>query len=98
MFENWTLFIGSFMGFILLGFLIYLIGNRSFRPEGKKGETYTCGEPFQKVSVTSDNFYQAIIESMGLNRLRDVHTGNLSDYVIWMVVGIVMIVIMVLVI
>ena len=98
MFKNWTLFIGSFVGFILIGFLIYLIGNRSFRPEGKKDETYTCGEPFQKVSVTSDNFYQAIIKGMELNKLRDVHTGKLSDYVLWLVVGIVIIIMMVLVI
>jgi len=98
MFEGWTLFVGCFVGFILLGLMIYLLGNRSFRPDGKKDETYTCGENLQKKSVTSDNFYQAIIDSFGLNKLRDIHTGKLSDYVIWMIVGVVIIVMMVLVI
>ncbi len=98
MFEEWSLFIGFFFVFLFLGLVIYLFGNRSFRSEEGKEDTYTCGEPFKKISVRSDNFYQAIIENTGLRRLREFHTGRVSDYLLWMVVGMAIILVMILVI
>lgn len=88
MFEYWSLFILTFAGFIGLGLLIYFLGSRKSRPEEKKYETYTCGEPFQKVSIGTENFYDAIIKNLGIPSLQNLHSGKLSDYLLWLVVGI----------
>lgn len=96
MFEYWTLFILAFTGFIFLGFFIYLLGNRKLRVEEMKFETYTCGEPFPRVSMSAENFYHAIKKALGLDNLRIYHSGKLSDYLIWIVVGTVIVVILML--
>jgi hypothetical protein len=94
MFEQWPLFVSAFVGFIFLGFLIYLLGNRKTREEGMKRETYTCGEPFPKVDMGVENFYHAIKKALGIKDLRTYHSGKLSDYLLWIVIGAVMIILL----
>ena len=96
MFEYWSLFSSAFAGFVVLGFLIYLMGNRRTRSEERKYETYTCGEPFEKVRINPDNFYTAIKKGLGIRDIREIHSGRLSDYLLWLFVGIVLMVVMVL--
>ncbi|NIO22531.1 MAG: hypothetical protein GTN38_00705 [Candidatus Aenigmarchaeota archaeon] len=94
MFEQWSLFVLAFMGFVFLGFLIYLLGNRKSVKEEMKFETYTCGEPFPKVSVSTENFYHAIKRALGVKDLRSYHSGKLSDYLMWIVIGTVIVVLL----
>lgn len=96
MFEQWSFFILIFLGFMGLGFLIYFLGNRESRFEDRKFETYTCGEPFPKVSIAPQNFYIAIKKSLGIRELRDLHSGKLSDYLLWFLIGLTIILLMVL--
>lgn len=96
MFEYWSLFVLTFFCFIGLGFLIYFMGNRKSRVEERKYETYTCGEPFPKVHVSSENFYAAIKKSLGIGDLRNIHSGKLSDYLLWFLIGMVILMLMVL--
>jgi hypothetical protein len=95
-FEYWSLFVLTFAGFIGLGFIIYLLGNRKVRFEEKKQDTYTCGEPFPKVSISPDNFYVAIKRSLGIRNIREIHSGKLSDYLLWFMIGLVVILLMVI--
>jgi hypothetical protein len=97
MFENWSLFGVVFFGFIVIGFVIYSMGSRKTRYEKMKYETYTCGEPFPKVRIGTDNFYAAIKKGLGTRDIRHIHSGKLSDYLIWMLLGIVAVLLMVLV-
>ena len=96
MFENWSVFVLSFLVFTALGFLVYLLGNRKSRFEERKYETYTCGEPFPKVHVSPENFYVAVKKSLGIKDLREIHSGRLSDYLLWFVIGLVLVILMVL--
>jgi flagellar basal body-associated protein FliL len=96
MFEYWSWFILAFLGFICLGYLIYYFGNKSKKPEGKKSETYTCGEPFPKVSVKPENFYQAIRKGLAFERLRNIQSGKLSDYLLWIIIGIVVVLLLII--
>ncbi len=96
MFEYWSFFVLTFVGFIGLGFLIYFLGNRKSRFEERKFETYTCGEPFPKVHVSPENFYVAIKKGLGIRNLREIHSGKLSDYLLWFLIGMVVVILMVL--
>ena len=93
MFEYWSVFILAFLGFIGLGLLIYLLGNRKKRAEERKGDTYTCGEPFPETGVPSDGFYEAIVKNLRVDDIRRLHSGRLSDYLLWLMVGIVAVII-----
>jgi hypothetical protein len=95
MFEYWSVFILAFLGFIGLGLLIYLLGNRKTRAEDRKGDTYTCGEPFPATGVPSDSFYEAVIKNLRIDDIRRLHSGRLSEYLLWLVVGTVAVIIMV---
>lgn len=92
MFEVWSFFILIFAAFIGLGLIIYLLGNRKTRFEEGKYDTYTCGEPFPKVSIGSQNFYDSVKRNLGLRDLRDLHSGKLSDYLLWFLAGMVVVV------
>jgi hypothetical protein len=95
MFEYWSGFMLAFAGFFLLGLFIYLLGSRKTRFEERKGDTYTCGEPFPVSDVGADNFYEAIKKNLHINAIRKIHSGRTSDYLLWMVVGMVAVLIMV---
>jgi hypothetical protein len=88
MFEYWSFFILAFFGFMGLGLLIYLLGSRKKRTEGWKNETYTCGEPFPKVNIGPENFYAAVSKNLRVGDIQKMHSGKLSDYLLWLVVGI----------
>lgn len=94
MFEQWSLFVLAFLGFIFLGFLIYLLGNRKTREEGMKYETYTCGEPFPRVEMSTENFYHAIKKALGIRDLKTYHSGKLSDYLLWIMIGTVILILL----
>lgn len=96
MFEYWSLFVLTFLGFIGLGFLIYSLGNRNSRFEERKFDTYTCGEPFPEVNVKPQNFYIAIKRSLGIRDISELHSGKLSDYLLWFLIGMVLVMLMVL--
>lgn len=95
MFEHWSLFVTVFSAFMGIGLAVYLLGNRKTRAENMKSETYTCGEPFPKTSVGPENFYGAIKENLRTDEMRRLHSGRLSDYVLWLVVGVAALILMV---
>jgi hypothetical protein len=37
--------------------------------------------------VQADNFYQSIRRTFRLRRMKELHTGNVSDYLLWLLVG-----------
>jgi len=96
MFEYWSFFILTFAGFIGLGLIIYFMGSRKARAEERKYEPYTCGEPFPRVNVGPDNLYQAIKKNLGIEDIQKIHTGKLSDYLLWMLAGFIAVVLMVM--
>ena len=96
MFEQWSHFVFVFAGFIAAGIIIYLLGSRKTRAETMKSETYTCGEALPKINVGPENFYGALKENLKLDYVRRLHSGKLSDYVLWLIIGLTALLIMVL--
>lgn len=90
-FDYWLLWILPFLGFTVIGVVIHLLGRK---PQGKvpgREETYTCGEKFQVTNVGHENFYRPIKRVLELSRLRHAHTGRLSDYLLMIVTGFVIV-------
>ena len=95
MFENWFWITGPLLLFSLIGLAIYALGRHPKKNEQFKEETYTCGEPLPDIRVQADNSNQAIRSTLRLRKLRHLHSGDLSDYVLWMLVGLTLILVMV---
>lgn len=87
MFEMWTNVIIIFLCFLFIGIIIYLLGNRKVKEEGIKRETYTCGEKIPLVHVGAENFYEAIKKNLRVDEISKLHSGKLSDYILWLVIG-----------
>jgi hypothetical protein len=95
MFEYWFWVTVPLALFSLMGLAIYAAGRRPKKREQFKEETYTCGEPLPDMRVQAGNFYQVIRKTLRLGKLRHIHSGDLSDYVLWVVVGLAFILVMV---
>jgi len=62
----------------------------------RKTEMYLCGEKFDKEYLPkSDSFYQTILQVFGLKKLREKHSGDISEYLYWIVLGLVFVIILV---
>ena len=96
MFESWFWVTVPFAAFAIIGLLIYKLGRYPKKAEPGKEESYTGGEDLPELRVEADNFYQAIKRAFRLGRLREVHSGDLSDYLLWMVAGLTFLLIMVM--
>ena len=97
MFEYWFWVTVPLALFVLAGLALYSLGRHPKKKEQFKEETYTCGESFPDIQVGSDNFYQAIKRTLRLWRLRELHTGDLSDYAFWLVAGLASILLLVVI-
>jgi hypothetical protein len=98
MFEYWFWVTVPLLLFVLLGLGIYSLGRYPRKKEDYKEEAYTCGEPLPDIQVPSDSFYQAIKRTLKVRRLHEFHTGNLSDYLFWVLVGLTAIILLVVMI
>lgn len=82
------------MFLVLLGIflVIYIIGKRPVRK--KDQGIFACGEdiPPEHLNVPQDSFYRVFVRSLRVAWLKRMHTGNLSDYLLWIIVGMIFIV------
>ncbi len=54
----------------------------------RETEMYLCGEKYER-QYGGEYFFDSIFKVFGLKKLKDGHSGDLSDYLYWMVIGIV---------
>ncbi|MEM5871567.1 MAG: hypothetical protein QW051_01705 [Candidatus Aenigmatarchaeota archaeon] len=87
MLEYWQNFVSIFLFFILIGIIIYLLSNKKSREENMKKETYTCGEKIEQTYVPAENFYEAIKKNLRVDEISKLHSGKLSDYLLWFLIG-----------
>ena len=67
------------------------------RKEKKERETemYLCGEEYTKdYEMSSDYFFDSILKFFGIKRLRRAHSGDLSSYLYWLVLGTILVILM----
>lgn len=96
-FDYWLYWIAPFLFFIVIGLIIHLLGRKPGRPVPGREETYTCGERFPVTDVGHENFYRTIKRVLELSKLRHAHTGRLSDYLLMIMIGLVVILLLVMV-
>jgi len=58
-----------------------------------KRKIYACGEEIgpNRLNVPQDSFYEVMIRSLKLGKLRRWHSGDLTRYLIWVFTGMVLI-------
>lgn len=86
-FDYWLFWILPFLAFTVIGFIIYMLGEKKVKPAPGKYDAYTCGEKFQVTDIGHESFYGPIKKVLELSRLQRVHTGRLSDYLLMTVIG-----------
>jgi hypothetical protein len=76
-----------FLVFLAVFMVIYAIGKRPVRRKEQK--IYACGEdiPPERLNVPQDSFYRVFVKSLRIVWLERLHSGNLSDYLLWIVLG-----------
>ncbi len=97
MFNWWFWVFGPLILFTLIGYFIYFIFSRFAprKPDPVKESPYTCGEPMPPIRIGSKNFYQPIRDALKLDEVKKIHTGDLSDYLLWIVVSVVIMLLLV---
>jgi asparagine N-glycosylation enzyme membrane subunit Stt3 len=81
-----ALVIAFLLMYILRGF-----GNKQFKVGTEQTKAFLSGNPEyekQQMHITGSNVYWGFTESLGwlFNQLKKMHTGNVSDYVLWFVI------------
>jgi hypothetical protein len=84
----------------LIGLAIYRSTKKRSRRERAKVSIYTCGEDLnpEDLNIPPETFYEYLIGMFKLRKLRDLHSGSLNDYLLWLFAGMVIIIVILLVI
>ena len=92
---------GLFLFFLALFGLIYYLIKKTAKPKrlANKKRIYACGESMkpERMNVNEGSFYNSIIRSLGLKRIRELHAGYLTDYIFWIIGGMVVLIILLVV-
>jgi len=58
------------------------------KSEERETEMYLCGEEYSdEYEMSSDYFFDTILKFLGMEKLRKKHSGDLSSYLYWMILG-----------
>ena len=88
MFEYWTEFNAVFLLFMVTGYAIYRFFDRRTHQGIEKKRIYACGERWDQQEMPS-GFYDAMTGYLRIKKLSLMHSGNISDYLLWAFAGIV---------
>jgi len=59
----------------------------------RETEMYLCGEEYdEKYKLSTDYLFETVSSFFNLKKLRKFHSGNLSSYLYWLVLGTVFII------
>lgn len=62
----------------------------------RETEMYLCGEEYSEEYERGEYFFDAVYRVFRLGKLKEIHSGDLSSYLYWIVVGIIAILLMVM--
>ena len=82
------------IAFVIIFLIIYIIrgfGNNSYKKGTGQTQVFLSGNSesdFESMHVKSSNLYWGWMESMKwiIDSLKSIHTGSVSDYVLWFVI------------
>lgn len=88
-----------FLLFMGVFFIIYQLSKRLGKKYPKKGEAiYACGEDIkpEQLNVPTASFYTVLIRAFGLKKIKKIHSGNMTTYLIWIFAGIIILLLVLL--
>ena len=66
-----------------------------FVKKERETEMYLCGEEYNKdYEMSTDYLFDSILKFFGIKRLRKAHSGDLSSYLYWLVLGTILVILM----
>jgi len=76
---------------LLIVYIIRSFGKKEYKEGTEQTKPFLSGNPEgdkEKMHVKGSNLYWGFMESMkwGFDQLTKIHTGNVSDYILWFVV------------
>ncbi|RKY00526.1 MAG: hypothetical protein DRP54_05330 [Spirochaetes bacterium] len=95
----YTPYIGNAVSFFfilsLIGLIFYFISRKPHKKDKEKQTIYICGEDMkpEKLNIPPETFYRYLINLFKLKKLRKWHSGNLNDYLLWILAGLVAVII-----
>ena len=90
-FWNPIVWVISIVIAFLLVYILRSFGNRQYKKETEQVKSFLSGNPEypkEKMQIKASNLYWGFTTSLKgfYNILRKIHTGNVSDYVLWFVI------------
>jgi len=90
-FWNPIVWVISIVIAFLLVYILRSFGNRQYKKETEQVKSFLSGNPEypkEKMQIKASNLYWGFTTSLKgfYNILRKMHTGNVSDYVLWFVI------------
>ncbi len=65
------------------------------KKKDRETEMYLCGEEYEKEYVASpDYFFDTVLKFLGIRKLREAHSGDVSQYLYWLLLGTVFVMVM----
>ncbi len=79
----------SLIFFVLLVFFVYLAGKPKKAVTPGKTSIYACGENLnpEDLNMVQKSFYTTIIDALRINKLSELHSGNLTEYLFLVAAG-----------
>lgn len=98
---SFQMVMGTFGTLLLVLFLIFkLLEKNRMRVDGQPGgnRIYACGEDLrpEELNIPAESFYKVFISILGLGAVRKAHSGRLGDYLLWVAVGAVLLILYVM--
>jgi len=90
-FDVQTIGIVFFMFIVIIALFYFIVNKRTRRITNvEKIKPYMCGEePKEEATMPHRGFYKTVVSGMKFRWLRKIHSGNVSDYVLAIVIGVV---------
>ncbi len=86
-----------FLFFLAVFGIIYIMsrGTKGSK-EKSKSKIYACGENIrpENMNVPQESFYNTLIKALRLKKLSYMHSGSLTDYMFWIITGMVVLIIL----
>lgn len=89
----------AFAVILALSWVVYEITERKPSKKSRKSRIFACGmdQGPSELNVPSTNYYEQLNNFLQTERLSRLHSGRLSDYISWILIGMVFVITMLVV-
>jgi hypothetical protein len=79
----------AFLAILGIVALVYYMSRRAGPTRTGKQKIYACGEDEspENMNVSLSGFFEQAGSVLGINHIRDAHNGDLSNYLGWILIG-----------